>query len=101
MFCTRATRGSLIWFAPAVPVSCRYVSTNWYTPIAPTGWPRAFKPPIVEIGSVPSRAISPCLLRQDVGHHIPDDQHTDIGRINASMIMERQRFYTAIVSTVA
>src|SRR3989304_4324742 len=45
--------------SPAWPRSCRTISRAWATPVAPTGWPRAFNPPEVFTEIFPFKAVRP------------------------------------------
>ena len=53
---------SASWFAPASPRNCWTTSTIWYMPVAPTGCPRAFKPPCVADGQL-ARPAECCALQ--------------------------------------
>src|SRR6266545_532878 len=47
------------WMSPAVPVSCMPHSACIDTPVAPIGWPLAFRPPDGLTGSLPSFWVQP------------------------------------------
>mmetsp|Transcript_23444 Transcript_23444/g.78839 ORF Transcript_23444/g.78839 Transcript_23444/m.78839 type:complete len:281 (-) Transcript_23444:395-1237(-) len=60
MFWMRAAWAPSTWLAPARPVSWRAISAAWYTPVAPTGCPRALSPPNVAMGTSPFSSMPPC-----------------------------------------
>src|SRR5436309_899307 len=57
--CVSPRRAPTTWRFPACPRSCLTISTACATPVAPTGWPRAFRPPEVFTEIFPFNAVRP------------------------------------------
>src|SRR5664280_1960477 len=61
-----ANRAPSTWRRPASPRSCAVSSTTWAMPVAPSGWPRATRPPLVlTVRPLPPNVVSPATVAGD------------------------------------